>query len=112
KSLVFLTNDARHSPEDYVRKLWGLGVQASLEEVLTAGAAIQFVLADRVRAAGTFVIGAPAIFRHVAEAGQRIVNHTDRAAEAELVVIAAHDELTYAELRTATQAVLAGAEMI
>ncbi|HWF55949.1 MAG TPA: HAD-IIA family hydrolase [Solirubrobacteraceae bacterium] len=112
KSLVFVTNDARRSPEEYVRKLWALGVRASLEEVLTVGATIQFVLADRVRAAGTYVIGSPAIFRHVADAGQRIVNHTDRAATAELVVVAAHDELDYAELRTATRAVLAGAEML
>lgn len=111
-SLVFLTNDARHSPEEYVRKLWALGIRASLEEVLTVGAALQFALADQMRPGGTFVIGAPAIFRHVSEAGQRIVNHTGDAARAELVVIAAHDELSYAELRTATQAVLAGAEMV
>ncbi len=25
----FLTNDVRHSPEEFVRKLWGLGFQAS-----------------------------------------------------------------------------------
>jgi glycerol-1-phosphatase len=112
RSLIFLTNDARHTPEEYVRKLWGLGIQASLPEVMTVGAAIQFVLADWVRPAGTYVIGAPAIFRHVSEAGQRIINHTDHAAEAELVVVAAHDGLSYAELRTATRAVLAGAEMI
>lgn len=112
KALVFLTNDARRSPEEYVRKLWGLGIRASLEEVLTAGAAVQFVLADRARPAGTFVIGSPAIFRHVADAGQRIVNHTELAAQAELVVVAAHDELGYADLRTATRALLAGAEMI
>jgi glycerol 3-phosphatase-2 len=112
KTLMFLTNDARRSPEEYVRKLWGLGIRASLEEVMTVGAAIQFVLAGRGRSAATYVIGAPAIFRHVAESGQRIVNHTAHAAAAELVVIAAHDEFTYAELRTATRAVLAGAEMI
>ncbi len=112
RSIVFLTNDARHSPEDYVRKLWARGIRASLEEVLTVGAAIQFELADQSRPGGTFVIGAPAIFRHVAEAGQRIVNHTDEAARAELVVVAAHDGFSYEELRTATQAVLAGAEMV
>ena len=112
KSLVFLTNDARRAPEEYVRKLWALGMRASLEEVLTVGAAIQFVLADRVRAGGAFVIGSPAIFRHVADSGQRIVNHTERAARAELVVVAAHDALGWGELRTATQALLAGAEMI
>jgi HAD superfamily hydrolase (TIGR01450 family) len=112
KSLVFLTNDARRAPEEYVRKLWGLGVQASLEEVMTVGAAIQFVLADRVRRGGTYVIGSSAIFRHVADSGQRIVNHTDRASSAELVVVAGHDDLHFSELRIATQAVLAGAEMI
>ena len=47
KTLTFLTNDARRSPEDYVRKLWSLGVQASLEEVVTVGSAIQYVLAER-----------------------------------------------------------------
>jgi glycerol 3-phosphatase-2 len=112
KRIVFLTNDARLTPEEYVRKLWGLGVQASLEEVVTVGAAIQFVLADRVRPGGTYVIGSSAIFRHVADAGQRILNHTDRARQAELVVVAGHDDLRFSELRIATQALLAGAEMI
>ncbi|MHB8693524.1 MAG: HAD-IIA family hydrolase [Solirubrobacteraceae bacterium] len=112
KSIVFLTNDTRRVPEEYVRKLWGLGIQASLEEVLTVGAAIQFMLADRVRAGGTYVIGSSAIFRHVSESGQRIVNHTDRANSAELVVVAGHDDLHFSELRIATQALLAGAEMV
>ena len=39
KSLAFLTNDSRRSPEDYVRKLWSLGLRASLEEIVTVGAA-------------------------------------------------------------------------
>src|SRR2546421_5126268 len=63
KSLVFLTNDTRRSPEDYVRKLWSLGLQASLEEVVTVGAAIQHYLAERGRGLLTYVIGSPAIFR-------------------------------------------------
>ena len=37
KGLAFVTNDSRLSPEDYVRKLWSLGLQASLEEVVTVG---------------------------------------------------------------------------
>ncbi|TMM04135.1 MAG: HAD-IIA family hydrolase [Actinobacteria bacterium] len=112
KSLAFLTNDPRHSPEEYVRKLWSLGLRASLEEVVTVGAAIQHLLADRARGASVYVIGAPAIFRHVADAGMRIVNGTDRASEARLVVIAGHDDFHFSELRAATQAVLGGAEMI
>lgn len=112
KAVMFLTNDARRSPEEYVRKLWALGLQASLEEVVTAGAAIQYVLAGMKPGTPTYVIGSPAVFRHVSDAGQRIVNGTGQAAEAEIVVIAGHDELHFGELRDATQAVLGGAEMI
>jgi glycerol-1-phosphatase len=112
KSITFITNDAAHSPEEYVRKLWGLGLQAALEEIVTVGSAIQFLLAERFTGALTFVIGSTAIHRHVADSGQRIVNGTDRAGEAELVIVAAHDRLNYEELMLATRAVLAGAEMI
>ena len=111
KRLAFVTNDATRSPEDYVRKLWSLGVQASLEEVVTVGAAIQHLLAERP-STGVYVIGSPAIFRHVSEAGHRIVNGTDREAEAGLVVVAAHEDFNYRELRSATQAVLRGAELL
>jgi HAD superfamily hydrolase (TIGR01450 family) len=74
KAVTFLTNNSRRSPEEYVRKLWSIGLRASLEEVVTAGAALQFVLADRRLGQRTYVIGSQAIFRHVADAGQRIVN--------------------------------------
>jgi glycerol-1-phosphatase len=111
KQLIFLTNDGRRSPEEYVRKLWSLGVQASLEEVVTVGAAIQYLLAGRERAAA-YVIGSPALFRHVRDAGHRIVNGTSQATRAELVVVSSHDEFSYGELREATQAILGGAELI
>ena len=112
KSLAFVTNDARRSPEDYVRKLWSLGLQASLEEVVTVGAAIQHVLADRGPGTGTYVIGSPAIYRHVVDAGRKIVNGTELEAMADVVVVADYDELRFSELAGAIQAVLGGAEMI
>jgi HAD superfamily hydrolase (TIGR01450 family) len=112
KSLAFLTNDPRRSPEDYVRKLWTVGIKASLAEVVTVGAVIQHVLAQSRSRTETYVIGAPAIFRHVGEAGMRIVNGTPRAPHARLVVIAGHDDLLFDELRIATQAVLRGADMV
>jgi glycerol-1-phosphatase len=112
KTVMFVTNDAARSPEEFVRKLWSLGLRASLEEIVTVGAAIQFLLAERGTGAATYVIGAPAIYRHVAESGQRIVNHTPQAAQADIVVVAAHEQLTYDELRIATQALLGGAELI
>lgn len=112
KGIAFVTNDARRSPEEYVRKLWSLGLQASLEEIVTVGTAIQYELADRPVGTTALVIGAPAVFRHVSDGGARIVNGTAGAATAELVVVAGHDDFGFAELRTATSAVLAGATMI
>ena len=111
RSITFVTNDARHSPEEYVRKLWAMGLKAALEEVVTVGSAIQYTLAGRFPGTA-YVIGAAPIFRHVAEAGQRIVNGTSKATSADVVVVAGHDDFAFPELRDATQAVLAGAEMI
>jgi HAD superfamily hydrolase (TIGR01450 family) len=114
KRLAFLTNDPRHAPEEYVRKLWRLGFKASLDEVVTVGAALQFLLADRAvgRAGAAFVIGAQPIVDHVADAGLRIVTTTEFASRADVVVVAGHDGFHYGELRVGVQAVLRGAELI
>jgi len=112
KGIVFMTNDVRRTPEEFVRKLWRLGFQASLAEVVTAGAAAQFALAGRYDGGAAFVIGSKALVDHVATAGLRIVNHTEFATRADVVVVADHDRFDYAELRTATQAVLRGAALI
>jgi HAD superfamily hydrolase (TIGR01450 family) len=113
KGLAFLTNDGRHAPDHFVRKLWRLGFQASLDEVVTCGAALQFVLAERGGGGGAaFVIGSQALVDHVAEAGLRIVNNTEFATRADLVVVGGHEAFDYRELRIATQAVLRGAELI
>ncbi len=110
--LAFVTNDAGRSPEEYVRKLWSLGCQASLEEVVTVGAAMQYALADTSEGTGAFVIGSSALFRHVTDGGCRILNQTERAEQADVVVVSGHPGFDYDELRTATRAVLGGAWML
>jgi glycerol 3-phosphatase-2 len=112
KGIAFLTNDARHTPEEFVRKLWRLGFQASLDEVVTVGAALQFILTERSDGGAAFVIGSQALVDHVADAGMRIVNNTEFATRADVVVVGGHEAFDYRELRTATQAVLRGAELI
>ena len=112
KRIVFMTNDAQRSPEEFVRKLWRLGFRASLAEIVTAGAALQFSLAGRGDGGAAYVIGSRAVVDHVAAAGLRIVNHTEFATRADVVVVADHERFDYAELRTATQALLRGAALI
>lgn len=111
KRVAFLTNDPRRAPEEYVRKLWSMGVQASLAEVVTVGAAIQHILATRPEGR-VYVIGSPAIFRHVTDSGQKVINGRMPATKADIVVVAGHDEFCFPELRDATQALLAGAELL
>jgi glycerol 3-phosphatase-2 len=110
--IAFVTNDGRRAPEEYVRKLWSLGCTAAVEEVVSVGAAVQHFLAERPGGSGAYVIGSPAIFRHVADAGHHILNGTSRQESADVVVVVGHDELTYSELRTATRAVLNGAGLV
>lgn len=112
KGIVFATNDGSRSLEEYVRKLWSVGCTAAVEEVVSVGAAIQHLLAGRPAGTGAFVIGSQAIVDHVADAGHHILNGTPRAESADVVVVVGHADLNYAELRTATRAVLAGAQMI
>ncbi len=110
-SVLFLTNDVRHAPEEFVRKLWRLGFQASIAEVVTVGAALQFHLSGRGRGSA-FVVGSQALIDHVAAAGLRILNRTPFAPRADVVVVGAHEEFGYDELRIAAQAVSRGAELI
>jgi HAD superfamily hydrolase (TIGR01450 family) len=112
KSVLFLTNDVRSAPEAFVRKLWRLGFQASLDEVVTVGAALQFWLADHDGRGAAYVVGSQALVDHVAGAGLRVVNGTPFASRADVVVVGGHDELVFEELKLATQAVLRGAELI
>ncbi len=112
KGIAFVTNDPSLSPEDTVRQLWGLGVRASVLEVVTVGGALQQSLAEAPGLRNAFVIGSAAIHRHVELAGVGILNHTDMATRADVVIVAGHDNFDYGTLRIATQAVLEGAHLI
>ena len=112
RAVGFVTNDARHATEDFVRKLWRLGFRASVEEVVTVGGALQHALNERHAGRSAFVIGTEVVHRHVAAAGLRVVNGTTFATRADVVVVAGHERFTYDELRDATQAVLRGAELV
>jgi HAD superfamily hydrolase (TIGR01450 family) len=111
KGIAFVTNDGRHGDDDFVRKLWRLGFRASREEVVTVGGALQHALAESEHRTA-YVVGSTTVHRHVADAGLRILNGSDLAARADVVVVAAHDDFDYGELRGAIQAVVRGAALV
>ncbi len=112
KRLAFVTNDPRSAGEDYVAKLWEIGVRASLQDVVTVGGAMQHLLAETRAGKGAFVIGTDAIHRHILDAGLKVMNGTDLASRAEVVIVAGTDELVYDDLRNAVLAVRRGADFL
>ena len=112
KRVAFVTNDPRHATEDYVAKLWRLGIKASLADVVTVGGAMQHLLAETRRGRTAFVIGTDAMVGHVADAGLRVLNGTDLASRAEVVVVAGTEDLVYDDLKNATLAVQRGADFL
>jgi len=112
KRVAFATNDPRHATEDHVRKLWKIGVQASLADVVSSAAAMQHLLAETRRGRTAFVIGTEALRRHVADAGCRVLNGTDLASRAEVVVVGGTESLVYDDLRHAVLALRRGADFL
>jgi HAD superfamily hydrolase (TIGR01450 family) len=112
KRVAFATNNSRRTGEDYVRKLWGLGIQASLGDVVTVGGAMQHLLAETRPGMTVFVIGTQAMVDHVADAGLKVMNNTDLATRADLVVVSGTEQVSYDEIRTATLALRRGADFL
>lgn len=112
KRVAFVTNNSRHSGEDYVTRLWGVGVRASLGDVVTAGDALQHVLAEEYAGRTAFVIGKEPLHRHVSLAGLKPLNGTDLASRADVVVIGGTDELSYDDLRVASLAARRSGQLV
>jgi glycerol-1-phosphatase len=112
KGLAFATNNAYEAGEDLVAQLWRIGVRASLRDVVTVGGAMQHVLAETRSGRTAFVIGTPSMHRHVTDAGLKVLNGTDLASRAEVVVVAGTTDFVYDDLRRAVQAVLRGADLL
>ena len=112
KGVVFATNNSWHAGEDHVTRLWGMGVKASLADVVTVGGAVQHLLAETRSGRTAYVIGSAALRKHVSEAGLRLVNGTDLASRADTVVVGGTDDVCYADLRCAALSVHRGADLL
>src|SRR3954470_19769526 len=112
KRVAFATNDPRHAGEEVVAKLWGIGVRAALSDVVTVGGAVQHLLAETRSGRTAFVIGTEPMRQHVAAAGLRVLNNTDLASRAEVVIVAGTEDLVYDDLKQASLAVRRGADFL
>jgi glycerol 3-phosphatase-2 len=112
KAVAYATNDPRSATEDYVARLWKVGIRASVQDVVTVGGAVQHLLAETRSGRTAFVVGTHALRKHVTDAGLRVLNGTDLASRAEVVVVGGTEHLVYDDLRSASLAVRRGADFL
>jgi HAD superfamily hydrolase (TIGR01450 family) len=112
KRVAFATNNSHLAGEELVAKLWGFGIRAALSDVVTVGGAVQHLLAETRRGSTAFVIGSESMHHHVADAGVRVMNGTDLASRAELVLVGGTTHVIYDDLKNAALAVRRGADFL
>ena len=91
-SVQFLTNNATNSPEQYVEKLAGMGIDAAADDVVTAGVVTADYLAREHRGDRAFVVGEPALFEALADAGVAV---TEEPAETDVAVLSLDTGVDY-----------------
>lgn len=110
KSVLFITNDSRGTRGDYVAKLAGMGIPATVDDVVTAAWATAAYIArhHEVKGRTCYAIGPAAIKAELAAVGLRLVEG-DAGRTAEFVAVAFHEGFNYWEMLIAGQAIRRGA---
>jgi HAD superfamily hydrolase (TIGR01450 family) len=112
KGVAFVTNNPRRAAEDYVAKMWRLGIQASPGDIVTVGGATQHLLAETRQGRTAFVVGSDTLRDHVANAGLKVLNGTDLATRAEVVVLGGTDDWTFDDVRSAAMSARRNGDLI
>jgi len=96
RRFLFLTNNPTSDAGRYSEKLRGMGIDATPEDVLTAGAATADYLAHHTPYRRVFVLGTPSFEEELRRAGMELVD-----AEPDAVVLSFDTTVTYAKLKQA-----------
>lgn len=111
-SLLFVTNNATRTVDEYVSKLESLGIPVQNPEILTSAGVTGDVVEERGwTGRSVFVIGGSGIRSELVDRGLKLLEGRE-AKTADLVVVSGDPSVDYDALRTATYALLAGADFI
>lgn len=103
---VFLTNNSARAPKDYVKKLAGMGIEATEDQIVTSGDAAVWFLKKNYPGKSVFLLGTPLLHAHLEQAGVKIVNGTG---ETPGVVLLGFDmTLTYEKIKDAYTYIVQG----
>ena len=110
RSVVYVTNNAAHTPADVVARLTGLGIAAAEQEVVTSSmAAADLLAADLPSGSAVLVVGGNGLWTAVESAGLRPSRTADGCAA---VVQGWGPQVAWADLAEVTVALRAGARWV
>ncbi len=113
---ILATNNASATPEQYVAKLAGMGVEVNADQILTSGVATAYYLAAHTQPQRTkiYIIGEEGLRRPLLEQGFTLTGSHKETPDwrADIVVVGKDETLTWDKLATATLNINAGAQFI
>ncbi len=105
---VFATNNGTKTPEQYVERLAGFGVNVQPSQVVTSALGVAYMLAQKYsKGTKVFMIGEDGIKVALEEKGFIVLSVSD-APEAEVVVMGIDRSITFDKMREATLLVRSG----
>jgi 4-nitrophenyl phosphatase len=108
---VLVTNNSSRTPDQYVRKLAGMGVETTVDHVLNSAIAAAGYVAGVYPGATVYAIGGPGVREALEHHG---LGHRDAldVAEVDVVVVGWDRQLNWRKLATATRLILDGAAFV
>ena len=105
---VFATNNGTKTPDQYVERLAGFGVNVKPSQVVTSALGVAYMLAQRYpKGTKVFMIGEDGIKVALEEKGFEVLS-TNNAPEAKVVVMGIDRGITFDKMREATLLVRSG----
>ncbi len=95
KRYLFMTNNSSKSVQDYLRKLAGLGIEATEADFITSSQATALYLCEVCPEATLYVCGTESLKRELRQAGLCV---SEEAMEADCIVMGFDTELTFQKL--------------
>ncbi len=107
KRYIFFTNNSSRSPETFVKRLNGMGIQASREDIVTSGDVMIHFLKTHRPGKKVYLLGTPDLRRSFQEAGIPLTEEMP-----DIVLLGFDTTLTYEKLERACHYIRSGAEFL
>jgi len=105
--VVFLTNNASKSRKNYLEKLWRLGFDASVDEIITSGYATAKYIRESYGESKVYAIGMDGLTNELALERHKLVD-----SNADVVAVGMDENFTYEKLKKGFKNIRNGAHLV